>query len=42
MGYTVVYARTYDVMNVKPIVVWDVEKNESETIVTYLGKEYRF
>jgi hypothetical protein len=41
-GYTVVYARSFDMMNDTPLVVWKVEKEGDETAVTCLGKTYRF
>jgi hypothetical protein len=41
-GYTVVYARSYAVMNDTPLVVWEVSKDGDKTAVTYLGRTFTF
>jgi hypothetical protein len=37
-GYTVVYARCYDIMNDEPLTVF--EYNEEDAVLTFLGKNY--
>jgi hypothetical protein len=37
VGYTIVYARSYDIMNEQPILIFDY--NEEDTVLTFLGTE---
>jgi hypothetical protein len=40
-GYTVVYARSYNVLNDTHITAFNIEKQGNSYIVTYLGKQYK-